>query len=773
MMAKKEFVVFISVGALMLLAAMADARAEAESDPNAPMINNPNNAVVDSNQPNVPDSNDLATKADDTKIGVDPNTPKIGTLNTKVAPDLEPSRDPNSNNPAIEADDMEMFDPNWADGFNVERVKVVLNFQDALVSDVLDYLSREAGLIIISDALISGRINLVSKRPLNIDEVIALINSVLQKEGYAAIRTGRTLKIISLTAAKTSNIPVITANKPEDIVEGDNVVTCIIPIRYADAIRLKDDITPLLSDYAVISSNEASNSLIITDTTANIKRLVKIVKSVDTQMSTVADIKVFLLKYADARSTAQLINEVFKQQSSSSGGRNQTQNQNPFMRMMEGRGGRGRGGDGGGQQQSETGGAAQNVPVVASADDRTNAVVVSGPADVLVIIEQVVKELDLNPDEDHQLFVYKLKYAQAANIKDRLNSLFQELENINQQNLRNSGGGRSGGGNQNASTSSNSSTVTDEVYIEADEDTNALIIMTSSKNYEKIKKIIEDLDIPIPQVLIKVLLAELTTTDNSDIGIDWTVESVNSDGDLVSNSFTYSPQATEGLASHIIQGDLDVTLRALQEVGSLNVLSRPYIMTSNNQTATINVGQRFPFITDSQITDQGTTYNTVDYENIGITLEVTPSINIDGLVIMDVNPEITTPLTDTVKISEAFDATIFATRSAQCRVAVPNGQTVVIGGLMQDNDSESSEKIPVLGDLPLLGGLFKRTVTEKEKTELLIFLTPQVAKNIEDLKKISEHERSKSKFLNEMQGTTLQEHVENMESVYQENSLAE
>jgi general secretion pathway protein D len=730
-MYKKKSILLLFVAVLVLLTVAVKTQAEAAIDPNEPMIDAPDNtATADSNQ----------------------------------------SGFPASNTPAFEADDAEMFDPNWPGNFNVEDVKVILNFQDAPVSDVLDYLSREAGLIIISDTLVSGRVNLVSKKPLNIDEVVALISSVLKNEGYTAIRTGRALKIISLTAAKSSNIPVITANKPEDIVEGDDVVTCIIPIRYADAIRLKEDITPLLSDYAVISSNEASNSLIVTDTTANIKRLVKIVKSVDTQMSTVADVKVFLLKYADARSTADLVNEVFKQQTSSSSGR--TQSQNPFIRMMGGRGGRG-GGEGD-QEQPETGsGAAQNIPVLASADDRTNAVVVSGPADVLVIIEQVVKELDLNPNEDHQLYVYKLKYAQAANIKDRLNSLFQELENINEENLRNSGGGRSGG-NQNVSTSSNSSSVTDEVYIEADEDTNSLIIMTSSKNYEKIRSIIEMLDIPIPQVLIKVLLAELTTSNATDIGFEWSMLNLRSNGDSFNNEFNYSPVPTEGLMSEIIAGDLTVTLRALQEAGNLNILSRPYILTSNNQTATINVGQDYPFITDSTRTDNDSVYNTVEYRKIGITLNVTPSINSDGLVIMDIKPEISNAAAETVTISQDFSAPVFNTRTAESRVAVPHGSTIVIGGLMQDTDTESQEKIPLLGDLPLLGGLFKRTVTDKAKTELLIFLTPQVASDIKDLELLSNHERALSEFINNREhkpeNDAIKEQIGKMESVYQEKT---
>lgn len=650
------------------------------------------------------------------------------------------------------------------DDIDIRNVRVTLNFQDARVSDILDFLSEKAGLVIIADSYPSGRINLVSRQPLKIPEVITLINTILKDQGYAAIKTDRALKLVNIGQAKYLNIPVTTGNNPDDIPETDDIVTHIIPIRYADAPTLKDDIEPLISTETIITSNKASNSLIITDTQANIRRIVRIVKSVDTQMSSVADVKVFLLEYADAESTADLINNVFEQQTSS----NNARNDNPFARMMRGR----RGGPfGGGEEEdnSSTGGAAQNIPVIADSDDRTNAVVVSGPADVLEVIAQVVKELDSNPDEERSLFVYKLKYADADNIKEKLNSLFNELQDINEQNTRNSGGfGGRGGGNN---SSSSSTDVSDEVYIESDQDTNALVIMTSSKNYEKIEKVIVELDVPIPQVLIKVLIAELTLSDGKDIGVNWEfLVDERSSSDKVSNTFGYSPTATEGLVTQVISGDLDVTLRALEENGKLNILSRPYIMTSNNQAAMINVGQDYPYITDSQTTTEGGVNNTIEYKRIGITLEVTPNINIDQLVIMDVNPEITESLdnTNSVEISEGLNATVFDTRSAQCRVAVPNGQTVVIGGLMKDKETESIEKVPLLGDLPLLGEAFKRTKTENTKTELLIFLTPQVAKNVEDLKKISDHERSKSKFLNEKEGTVLQEHIDNMETVYTE-----
>ena len=724
----KKFVVFILAGVFALLTVVADSKA-AEADLN------PTTA--------------------------DPNTPAVASPEQSMVSD--------SNDLTAETEEEEMIDPDWPEDFNVEDVKVVLNFQNALVSDVLDYLSKEAGLVIISDTYVSGRVNLISNKPLGIDEVIKLINSVLYKEGYTAIRSDRTLKIISLSAAPNSNIPVMTVNKPEDIDEGDDVITCIIPIRYADAIRLREDITPLLSDYAIISSNEASNSLILTDTRTNIKRLVRIIKSVDTQMSTVADVRVYLLEYADADQTAELINEVFEQQATS--GRNQSRNAIAQMFSAGGRGGRGGDRGGFGQMQQSSSGGPQNVPVVASADDRTNAVVVSGPPDVLDVIGDVIKELDSNPNEDHELFLYKLKYAQAENISDRLNSLFQELENINQQNARGTGGR---GGFTATSRSSDGESITDEVYIEADEDTNSLVIMTSSKNYEKIKKIIEKLDIPIPQVLIKVLLAELTTTDETDFGVEWSHINIRPNGDTYSNAFSYSPVPTEGFVSEIIKGDLEVTIRALQETGDLNILSRPYILTSNNQPATINVGQEYPFITDSTRTDTNNVVNTVEYRQIGITLEVTPSINSEGLVIMDIAPEIVTAAAETVTISQDFDATVFNSRTAESRVAVPHGGTIVIGGLMQDTEIESDEKIPFLGDLPLLGYMFKRTIVDKAKTELLIFLTPQVASDVDELQLLSNHERAQSQFINDTEGKgnskALKDHLEKIESVYQETT---
>ena len=648
--------------------------------------------------------------------------------------------------------------------------KILMNFKDAPITEVLEYLSKTVGLVIVSDVAIEGRITVISQQPIDVDRAISLINTIIKVKGFAAIRMGQTLKVVELAAAKQMNIPVQTGNDPKKIQPNDDLVTHIVHVRYIDAAKLREGLLPLVPEYAELATNAGSNSLIITDTKANIKRLLEIISALDTQMAAISEVRVFRLVYADAENTADLINEVFdinKQQSSNNSSRN------PFSRMASFMGGRGGGDRGRGGGDSSRGGDSQtssgpDVSVTAAADERTSTVVVSGPSDILDVIERVIKELDSNPDEERTIFLYFLKNARSDNLKEVLNNLFQEMEQINQDNAGNSRGGGSTQGRGGSSNSSSSGTndLSDEVYFEADEDTNALLVMTSSKNYDKIKAIIDELDKPVPQVLIKVLLAEVTVTNGLDLGMEFSVLNMRDSGGETLIGTEFVPDATgAGFVTKVLEGDLGVTLHALENVGKLNVLSRPYILTSNNQMARITVGNEVPFIRDTRTTETGQTINTIEYEDIGIILEVTPYINPQGLVIMDILPEISTTTADTVPISETVNAAVFAKRSSQSRVAVKDGQTIVIGGLMEDQETESVEKVPFFGDLPILGGLFKKTVKSKQKTELLIFLTPQVASKESDLQKISESERKKSNILNNLdQNSNLRVHIENLES---------
>ncbi|MBI1389737.1 MAG: hypothetical protein GC154_14965 [bacterium] len=287
-----------------------------------------------------------------------------------------------------------------------------------------------------------------------------------------------------------------------------------------------------------------------------------------------------------------------------------------------------------------------------------------------------------------------------------------------------------------------------EAIIQADHDTRSIIVITDEETNEHIKKIIESLDHPVQQVLIKVVFLEVTYRNDTDIGIEGSIN-INGNSDGTGNMF----QTAYGLAAEtrggfytLLEKDLNLTMRAIAEVGHTEVLSRPSILTRNNQEAVITVGKEVPFVTNSRISDTGQTINTVEYQDIGIILRVTPFITQDGLVEMILAPEISTVTDETVPISDTINSPVFAKRSADTVVVTPNGKTVVIGGMMEDNKTKVENKIPILGDIPLLGMAFRRNTKNDSKTELIIFLTPYVVEGPQDLVKMSQSERDRSEL---------------------------
>ena len=530
------------------------------------------------------------------------------------------------------------------------------------------------------------------------------------------------------------------------------------------------------------AADSQTNSVVVTGPPEILNIVADMIKNVDTQLSTLADVKVYHLEYADAQDTAELVNEVFGESGSSSRSTSSRNQQNQAVSFRGGFGGRG-----GSQDATGTSGGIADVPIIASADSRTNSVVVSGPEETLKIVTDVIKELDENPEQERQIFLYPLKNANATNLMTILNNLFAEMAALNDQGTGTSGQQFQGnqratqptGGGAAGDSSGDSDDLSEDTYLEADVDTNTLLVMTSSKNYEKIRPILDELDKPIGQVLIKVLFAEVTHSDTVDLGTEFSMLNIQKGGDSVQTGQVFGTPATlpyqggasfpTGVAVRTIEGDLDLTIHALQEQGRLNVLSRPYILTSNNQLATITVGEIVPFPTGTaEVAGQATT--TIDYrDDIGIVLNVTPSINPEGLVNMTVNPQITTRSADSVAITEELNAEAFSTRSAETKVAVRNGQTIVIGGLIEDKLTDTIKKVPLLGDIPIAGHLFKRTIKEKAKTELLIFLTPHVAMDPTGLTPISQTEQNRSILNTEKTAAEIfRKHMEAMDTIKDE-----
>lgn len=736
--------------------------------------------------------------------------------------------------------------------------RITFNFRDASIDAVLDYLSQTAGFTVIKLQPATGHVTMFTRTPITPEEAVIYLNSALKSNGFTAIQMGKVLEIDSLDHAKHSNIPVRFGDDPSKIEQTDELITQIIPVRSVDAVKLKTDIQPLVNAEADLTANAASNSLIITDTSSNVRRVVEIVSSLDKREAAASDIRVRQLKYADATAAAKLITDIFNPQA------DQTQNGQfpgfPFLRFGVGGGGGGGGGRGGGGAGrggfgggpggfGGPGGAAAAAGeesgdtghVVASADTRTNTVVVSGPPDTLAVIDAMLTQLDANPAAEEDFFIYAVKNGQAVDMASTLNGLFSgttaSSTTANRTQFASGtgnpisgsgsfgssggfggggggggfgggggggfgGGGGGGGFGANSSRSNNGTTagastgltnrnaaaatpgavgasglsgvaeLVGQVYVVADQDTNSLLVATATKYEKQVKGVIDQLDRRVPQVLIKVLIAEVTHDNSLDFGTDFSVLNIRPSGfgsklgsTLGAAAAAASSSTPAGMVATLLESNVSITLQALAQQNKLDVLSRPYILTSDNQEADITVGSEVPFVTSTYVDENGGVHNNAQYQNIGIILNVTPHINPEGLVTLLVSPQVTALTSQTVTIQAGVSLPVFDVRSADSYLTVRDGQTVVIGGMMQDQKTASVSKIPLLGDIPLLGKLlFSYTSTDKTKTELLIFLTPHVAMEPDRLKSMSNDEMHGLRLTpNAVEPGVFQEHLRGMQ----------
>ena len=289
-------------------------------------------------------------------------------------------------------------------------------------------------------------------------------------------------------------------------------------------------------------------------------------------------------------------------------------------------------------------------------------------------------------------------------------------------------------------------TMLGDALIEFDIETRSVIVIADEETNQQINDLIQELDKPKSQVLIKVAFVELTHNDNSNLGIDAVFSGSIGGGE--GNALTAGTAFDLGGSGGLMQlnyDDVSVSMNALAEEGKVEILSRPSILTRNNREALISVGSLVPFMQTGNVNSvTGVQIPQYEYEPIGISLRVTPYITPHGLVELSLFPEISETTGDKIEVSEGLQLPVFATRSAQTVVVTPNGKTVIIGGLMQDNKVETVRKVPLLGDIPILGSLFRHKEMKDTKSELLIFLTPFIVKNPNDLVSLTEQERSGS-----------------------------
>lgn len=366
-----------------------------------------------------------------------------------------------------------------------------LNFRGAPLDLVLDYLSDAAGFIINVETELSGKVDVWSNQPLSRDEAVALLDTVLARHGFAAIRQDRTLTIVRREEAKKRDIPVVSGNNPEDIPRSDEIVTQIIPVRFISATLLVRDLQGLLPESAALTANEGGNALVLTDTRASIRRMTEIVQALDTAVSSVSTVRVFALRFADAKTLATMIRDLFQSQESTS--RNQAGgNAARFMQAF--RGGPGGGNQGGNAAAADpAGGRAPTPRVVAVADERSNSIVVSAPEEQMVVIESVVEEVDTDVEDITELRVFRLRHADPSETATLLASLFPDPTTTARGNT-NQRGPRFGG--PNAATTDTSSRALNQSRVIATPDlrTGSIVVSASRHLMTQIAVMIAQLD---------------------------------------------------------------------------------------------------------------------------------------------------------------------------------------------------------------------------------------------------------------------------------------
>ncbi len=530
------------------------------------------------------------------------------------------------------------------------------------------------------------------------------IAEMVKKLDTAPVTDVTEIRIFTLRHADAAQLATILTdaltNKPKPMATvSPNRATLLRFI--ANTPEGKKLMSSALKEGVMITAVPRTNSLLVQAPVETMPLLAKLIKALDNTDPRMAEIRVFTLTNADATQMARVLTELFRLQQTSAD-RKAARYTMPVSAGAK-------------KATAATLGSAEQTALTITVDQRTNSLLVGGTREYISLVGRVISQLDASPAEDRHTLVYRLRNAQAVDIERALTSFLDQERRRVVATLGSDAVGAA------------KALLAREVAVVAEATSNTLLISGSPRFFKTVTAMIRELDQPPPQVLIQVLLVEVSLDDTIDFGVQWSHLGKPSGNKRTRSQTEFGITAgATGFTFSLTGGDLDLLLRALQTQGRAELLSRPQILASDNQEAQINIGQRVPFITASRITESGLTLNTIQYEPIGIILNVTPHINPDGFVTMEVNPEISSLSTSSIQISENVNAIIVNNRSANTTVTVQDGHTIVIGGMIIGRDEKREEKIPFLGDIPILGHLFKNTRHIKEKIELLIVLTPRI-----------------------------------------------
>ena len=484
-----------------------------------------------------------------------------------------------------------------------------------------------------------------------------------------------------------------------------------------------------------VAADTDTNSIVVSASQENLNLIRELIEKLDKPVTDQAETRIFILEHADSSELADKLNQAFQPSTS------RYSTQTGFGRTRFGRGGGFMPPQANQTQTTSEGDSILGLPEVSVVgDERTNSLIVTTTSQQMESMGQLIKQLDRDvADYEQDTMVISLENAEAANMEQVLSELF-ETTTFEQRRGRTTTSARGGVMGTAAETIETARGLAGNVKVVAEETTNSLIITTYKRNFPAVEKLIKELDVMLPQVLIEVKIVEITLDDDTKFGVEWMWEHTTSVG---SRKYLKSGSTAFGLADEVfgmkygILGEtLETLLMALEKNTKVNILSTPRILTLDNHEAVINIGQEVPYLESTQETATGGVLTSYDFRDEGVILTVLPRINKSETVTMDVNQQINSLIEFTL-----FNAPVITKREAVASVTVKDGQTMIIGGIIQDNKTETIHKVPILGSIPFIGGLFRRQESKIEKTELMVFITPHIVRNPEEADKVTQKQR--------------------------------
>lgn len=600
-----------------------------------------------------------------------------------------------------------------------EEGKFTLNFRDMDIDALIQAVSKVTGKNFIVDPRVKARVTVISAQPMSADKLYDVFLSILQVHGFAAVPAGDIIKIVPEINARSEDQPV---NPPINSSSGDQMVTEVVRLRFVPAAPLLTVLRQIMPQQAALSVYPNTNALVITDRASNIDRIKKILDQVD--QPSVGDVQIVHLKHASATEVVKMLKSLFGASGAGAAGQQRGSN--------AGQGGR------------------IDVPTFA-ADERTNSVLIGGDKIARAKMRAVIINLDTPETQTGNTRVFRLKYAKAED-------MIKVLKGIDSLTGSGSKGGKS-------KTQGNAPDAT--FSISADKSLNALVVTASPNRMKAIESVIDQLDVRRQQVLVEAVIAEVSNDLTKKLGTQFVVGGssgtvpigISTFNGLLSTVSSAAATTSGGsiplaLASALGDGgnlgigrvasngtDFALLVSALSANAGNNILSTPSLLTLDNEEASIVVGQNIPIVTGSYAqTGSGTSatnpFQTISREDIGIKLKVTPTISPDGTVRLKIEQEVSS-LDNSVQSSAGL---ITNKRNVTTTVQVDDGDVVVLGGLIDDSSSNTVQRVPGLGDIPILGNLFRYRSTQATKRNLMVFIRPLIINNRGKLTKFSKEQ---------------------------------